>query len=46
MAKRKASAAFLKAGAKWREHLNKYREAHPKKSLTECMKEAKKTYKK
>lgn len=46
MAKKKASAAFLKAGAAWREHLNKFRDAHPKMKLSECMKKAKLTYKK
>lgn len=34
-----------KVETKWTKHLAKYREKHPGKSLTECMKEAKKTYK-
>lgn len=31
---------------KWTNHLNAVRKANPKKSLSECMKLAKKTYKK
>lgn len=30
----------------WTEHLNKYRAAHPDKSMRQCMQEASKTYKK
>lgn len=30
----------------WHSHLKAYREAHPGKSMKECMKEAAKTYKK
>ena len=30
----------------WMEHLMKYKKAHPKKTLTECMKLAAVTYKK
>tara|TARA_B100001093_G_C26695107_1_gene956570 strand:+ start:398 stop:712 length:315 start_codon:yes stop_codon:yes gene_type:complete len=43
---RKVSAKFLEAGKAWRAHLNEYREAHPKLSLKQQMKGAKKTYKK
>jgi hypothetical protein len=46
MVKRKASAKFLAAGKSWREHLNKYRKAHPNLSLKQQMKGASKTYKK
>jgi hypothetical protein len=46
MAKKKASKAFLEAGKKWRAHLDAFRASHPKLSLGECMKGAKKTYKK
>ncbi len=31
---------------KWMKHLLSYKKAHPNKTLTECMKLAKKTYKK
>ena len=30
----------------WITHLKKYKKAHPKMTLTECMSKAKKTYKK
>lgn len=36
--------AVPKALQKWHDHLMAYRKAHPGKSLKECMKEAKKTY--
>ncbi len=44
--KKKVNPAFLKAGQAWREHLNAFREAHPKMIMSECMKKAKLTYKK
>ena len=46
MGKRKPSAAFLEASARWRAHLAEYRKAHPGQSLKQQMKGAKKTYKK
>jgi hypothetical protein len=46
MGKRKPSAAFLEASARWRAHLAEYRKAHPNMSLKQQMKGAKKTYKK
>ena len=45
---KKASEAAekrVKALAKWRKHLNKYRKKHPKLSLKEAMKGASKSYK-
>lgn len=44
--KRKPSAAFLEASARWRAHLAEYRKAHPGQSLKQQMRGAKKTYKK
>ena len=42
--KRKPSANFLAASARWRAHLADYREKHPKQSLKKQMQGAKKTY--
>lgn len=44
--KRKPSANFLAASARWRAHLADYREKHPKQSLKKQMQGAKKTYRK
>jgi hypothetical protein len=44
--KRRASAKFLAASARWRSHLAEYRKAHPNMSLKQQMRGAKKTYKK
>ena len=46
MGKRRPSAAFLAASARWRSHLAEYRKAHPNMSLKQQMRGAKKTYKK
>ena len=44
--KRKPSANFLAASARWRAHLADYREKHPKQSLKKQMQGAKKSYRK
>jgi hypothetical protein len=46
MAKTKRKASANKKANPWLVHLKKYKKEHPNKSFTDCMSEAKKTYKK